>query len=92
MQFALSVVAVAAAHFFGTFMLAFITGTTQSGNQPLVIILNILTFPLWLLPVNDDGPLAGPWGWLLWIGLSLLWGVLISTLISLGLARLRQAQ
>lgn len=91
MRFALGVVAVAVVHFFGTFLLGFLTGTTQGGNRPLVIILNVLTFPLWLLPTTDEGPMAGPLGWLLWVGISLLWGVLICALISLGVARLREA-
>ncbi|GAB4437574.1 MAG: hypothetical protein OHK0015_30400 [Chloroflexi bacterium OHK40] len=78
--FVMLAIVLGVAHFFGTFMLGFITGTTQSSNRPLIFILNVLTFPLWLLPSSDSGPLAGNLGWLLWIGLSLLWGVGLSAL------------
>jgi hypothetical protein len=89
--FAMLALVLGVAHFFGTFMIGFITGTTQSGNRLLIFIQNVLTFPLWLLPTSDDSPFAGNAGWLLWIGLSLLWGVGLSALFWTVVTRLGRA-
>lgn len=89
--FAILALVLAVAHFFGTFMIAFITGTTASDNRPLMFVQNVLTFPLWLLPISEESPFAGTLGWLLWMALSLLWGVGLSALFWVIVVRLGRA-
>ena len=76
--FALTIFGVAILHFIATFMLTFITGTTEGGNGPLVVLNRVLTFPLSVLDNNAGGDDASPilmWG--LWFGTSLVWGAAI---------------
>ncbi len=70
--------AIAIVHFVSSFLLAFVAGTT--GGWPMQLAANILVFPLSIIPEQFDllPPLAN---WLLWVAVSLCWGVAIAALI-----------
>ena len=78
--FTIAVLGVAAIHSVVSFFTAFVVGISPSNEtQALRIFLNIIAFPLPLLPSNVTLP--APFNWLIWITLSLAWGLGICLLI-----------
>jgi len=84
MLFVLCVFGVAILHFFATYMLAFISGTT--GGTATKIATNVLTFPLSMIKGGPDNPLLG-WG--AWVLLSLGWGLAFCTIIGIFMAAVK---
>lgn len=76
-QFALSVLGVAALHFAISFIAGFVGGTIGGVSR---VVSQILLFPLGLFRGPDD-PLLG---WLGWGFISLLWGLGICTALRYG--------
>jgi len=75
--FAASVVGVAALHFVISFFVGFAAGISPPGN-PFRLASQILSFPLAQIQSKND---PGIFGWILWIGISLVWGFAICFLV-----------